>query len=59
MQKVVEQPVKPIYDMGEDGKKLFPVFIIPIDSLTSIASAGSMINGSGKFDTQRAGHSVT
>jgi hypothetical protein len=42
--------------MGEDAEKPLSILIIDEDLLALVAAGGDVIEGAGKFDTQRAGH---
>jgi hypothetical protein len=49
-------PVKPVYDMGKNRKKILPIVIISINALTRITTAGDVIDGLRELNTQRSRH---
>ena len=53
------EPVIPLDDLGEEGKKAFPVCVIRVDGSTRVAAAGHMIQGARKCETQGSCHRRT
>src|SRR2546430_5288333 len=52
----VAEPVIPLDDLGEEGKKALPICVIRVDGSTRVAAAGHMIQSTGKFETQGSCH---
>src|SRR5262249_33679429 len=55
----VAEPVIPLDDLGEEGKKALPVCVIHVDGSARVAAAGHMIQSARKFETQGSCHRRT
>ena len=53
------EPMVALVDLVENGEKVLPILILPVNKLFSISPRGDMIHSTGIFDTQRASHSRT
>src|SRR5262249_17353123 len=55
----VAEPMIPLDDVGEEGKKALSVCIIRVNGRARVAAAGYMIQSARKFETQRSCHRCT
>jgi len=49
-------PVIAFHHLCQNTQEAVPIFVVLEDRLASVATAGGMIQGAGKFDAQGSGH---
>ncbi len=53
----MQPPAKDVHGPAQEGEKPVPIFVISDNRAAFIPTGSDMIEGTGEFQTQRAGHS--